>query len=321
MSFEVVVGVPATLAGQTLSSSGTITGDQPDSNTANDSATVPLTVGPLPPPETPSTASSNQQSLSALFADLAVTKSGPATATTGQHVTYTVTIVNNGGATATAVHLADTIAGTARILSAQPSAGSCTTHAPIACALGNMAAGASIHLLITLEPLHPGTLSDTASVTSASADATPANDIASASTHVTLGHAKVRITERASLARVHPGQTFTYRITVQDSGPAPALDLRVCDRLPLALVFAATPRGARIQHGQACWSYSELDLGIRHVLTLRVRATRAPRSVGVRNTVLERGANVAHTAASATVALLGASVTACGKSEEECSTR
>src|SRR5207248_6781008 len=84
-----------------------------DPNNGNNSATQSVTV--------------------AAQADLAITKTGPASSTAGSPLVYTITITNNGPSDATSVSVADpTPAGTSFV----SNSGACTTTFP--CALGTM---------------------------------------------------------------------------------------------------------------------------------------------------------------------------------------
>src|SRR5262249_10199221 len=59
-------------------------------------------------------------------ADLAVTKTGPASVTAGQTFTYTVTVTNNGPSPTQEARIADTLPAELTFVSATPSQGSCS---------------------------------------------------------------------------------------------------------------------------------------------------------------------------------------------------
>jgi uncharacterized repeat protein (TIGR01451 family) len=120
--------------------------------------------------------------------DLRVTQTdAPDPVTPGANVTYTVTVSNLGPATATFVSLRDDPPAGTVFVSATPSQGACTGTAPVTCALGTIANGASATVqIVVTAPGSPGTITNSAAVTSMVIDANPANDAAQATTTVGL---------------------------------------------------------------------------------------------------------------------------------------
>src|SRR5262249_57441095 len=68
--------------------------------------------------------------------DLSITKTGPATATSGQNVVYTVTVSNNGPSPATSVVISDPTPASMSFVS---NSGACATAYP--CNVGTLNAG------------------------------------------------------------------------------------------------------------------------------------------------------------------------------------
>src|SRR5437879_700701 len=100
------------------------------------------------------------------LADLAITKTGPATAAAGTDITYTVTVTNNGPSTSSGGTVTDTLpAGTTF---AGASSG-CSQTAPnvVTCTVGTLANGASVSLSIGahMPPTTAGRPTHTATVT------------------------------------------------------------------------------------------------------------------------------------------------------------
>jgi uncharacterized repeat protein (TIGR01451 family) len=121
-------------------------------------------------------------------ADLALQKSGPAEATTGEVMTYTLTVTNTGVDAAALVILTDTLPGGTNFVSA--SAG-CTyeigTHQVI-CEVGNVAAGAAeVVTIVATAPETAAHITNTATATALSPDPVMGNNMASADTHVESG--------------------------------------------------------------------------------------------------------------------------------------
>ena len=94
VTITLVLNVPAGYAGSSLTNTATATHSTPDPNTSNNTGSATTAVG---------------------TADLQVTKSGPASITPGQQITYTIAVLNNGPAAAAGVVLSDTDAGRTHI--------------------------------------------------------------------------------------------------------------------------------------------------------------------------------------------------------------
>ncbi|WP_269661337.1 calcium-binding protein [Streptomyces cinnabarinus] len=125
-------------------------------------------------------------------ADLAVTKSGPGTVSIGDRATYTVTVTNNGPATATGVSLTDTFTGPARtVISATTTQGTCTTA--VTCTLGSLAAGAQVVVTVVAEPRATGTLTQRATVTATQSDPAATNNTVTVTTTVNNARGCTRI--------------------------------------------------------------------------------------------------------------------------------
>ncbi len=91
----------------------------------------------------------------------------------------------------------------------------------------------------------------------------------------------------------------TYRIVLRSLGLSPARGLRVCDRLPDALVLVGAP-GARVRGGVPCWRIPRLQAGGRRTFTVTTRATDS-----ATNTARAQGANARPTRARTSVRVLG----------------
>ncbi len=120
-------------------------------------------------------------------ADLAVTKSSnPTTVSTGETLTYTINLTNNGPATATGVRLVDTLPSAMTFSSATASQGNCTEVAgTVTCDVGILQSGenATIELEATAGAT-TGTFDNTVTVSSNMPDPDSANNSASISTIV-----------------------------------------------------------------------------------------------------------------------------------------
>jgi uncharacterized repeat protein (TIGR01451 family) len=127
-------------------------------------------------------------------ADLAITKSAtPSSVLSGNRLTYTLTLNNNGPQDATGVSVSDPLPDSVHFNSAIASQGTCTrstTTNPqpkggtLTCSLGNLANGASARVTIVVTTTTPGTLTNSATVSGNDQDPNPDNNSATATTTV-----------------------------------------------------------------------------------------------------------------------------------------
>ena len=154
-------------------------------------------------------------------ADVSVTKSDtPDPVTVGTNVTYTMTITNNGPDIATDVELTDTLPGAVTLVSATPSAGSCTGTSIIVCDLGSLANGASATVIIVVGTTAIGTLTNTASVSLAETDTNPSNNVEREHTVVTLADLAVKAISTVTAAI--PGSAIVVNDTTLNNGKVAA---------------------------------------------------------------------------------------------------
>ena len=119
-------------------------------------------------------------------ADLAVSMlDAPDPVAVGGTLTYTVTIANRGPSAASGVAMADTLPATVTFVSALASQGSCgAVGSTVICTIGAIATGGSATVTIRATVQATGTLSNTATATTADIDPVPANNSATATTTV-----------------------------------------------------------------------------------------------------------------------------------------
>ena len=109
-------------------------------------------------------------------ADLSIAKT-TATANTsvGSTFSYTITVLNNGPATATGVTVNDTLPAGLEFVSATPSQGTCNAASPLACNLGTIVPANSATITLQVRAIAAGTVVNTATVTAAEDTATGNN--------------------------------------------------------------------------------------------------------------------------------------------------
>ena len=100
-------------------------------------------------------------------------QSGPVQA--DSQLTYTVTVTNGGSTDQTNVNLTDTPPANTILGTVTPSQGSCSSSAPISCSFGTVSAGNSASATVTVTPVQPGTVTNTASAVSDQGSSDPSS--------------------------------------------------------------------------------------------------------------------------------------------------
>jgi uncharacterized repeat protein (TIGR01451 family)/CSLREA domain-containing protein len=119
-------------------------------------------------------------------ADLEISKAdSPDPVTVGDNLTYTITVTNRGPDAATNVVVTDTLPSGVTFVSASP--GCVHSAGVVTCNLGNIPAGGSVTITIVVTVTAPGTISNTATVTSDTLDPNTANDSDAEPTEVQSG--------------------------------------------------------------------------------------------------------------------------------------
>ena len=176
-------------------------GEQCDDGNNIDGDSCSSTCGPPPPQQLP---------------DLSLTKTdAPDPVTVGTHLTYTITVTNNGPGNATGVTVTDPLPGGVTFVSATPSRGTCSGTATVTCPLGGLANGESATVAIVVTPTSAGALSNTASVAGEQGETNPGNNAHTETTTVNplpppqfvIG-ARVQVVNETINVRATPGGTL-----------------------------------------------------------------------------------------------------------------
>ncbi|HEV7667123.1 MAG TPA: hypothetical protein VGS22_01250 [Thermoanaerobaculia bacterium] len=153
-------------------------------------------------------------------ADLFCAKSGPASARTGDEVTYTIAVGNQGERAAQSVVLHDPLpAGLAFVRADSPCAADGT------CALGTIVGGGvrNLHFTYRVTAAGPAVVSNVASATGSVADPTPGDSTCGASTTIEAPPPPPKADLGVELAvpegPLACGVPFTFRVTVTNQGP------------------------------------------------------------------------------------------------------
>ena len=209
--------IPANYNGASVTNTASVTSAASDTNGANNTSTVTTPV--------------------AASADLSINKSGPASFTPGQSVTYTITVTNNGPLSATNVFVTDpTPAG----LTFGSNSGACTTSFP--CALGTLTSGQSATITSTFNvPAgYSGTsISNTATVSSSTNDANGSNDASTATTPLAAGGSIDLLVLKGGPATANSNSQITFQVSVSNNSSLTATNITVTDPTPAGLSFVS----------------------------------------------------------------------------------
>jgi large repetitive protein len=212
-SAAVSIVATAPSQGGTMSLAATVSSSTADLTPANDSASQSTTVTPK--------------------ADLSIVKTA-GTAVAGQTANFTITVTNNGPSDATSVTVSDPApAGT----TFSSNSGACTTAFP--CALGTLIPGQSVTInsAFALPSNATGTVTNTASVASATNDPNTSNNTSAATATVTQS-ADLSIAKSGPSSAL-PNSTIAYDVTVTNLGPSDATGVTVSDPTPARLTFVS----------------------------------------------------------------------------------
>lgn len=226
-SYDLVLNVNANVAnGSILTNTATTSTDSFDSNPSNNSASSSATVTGL--------------------ADMSVIKSGPASATAGNNISYSITVTNNGPGAANA-QLSDPLpAGTTFVSLTQnngpapicstPSVGS---NGTVTCNWATLASSASANFTLVIKTLGSatGTVSNTATVSTTASDTNGGNNSSTVNTTLSAS-ADVAVTKSGPTTAVQ-NQDVSYTIVVTNNGPSDAQTVTLSDPLPATTTFVS----------------------------------------------------------------------------------
>ena len=183
----------------------------PSGTSITDTATA--TAANMPPGITTNTASATVVVANANSADMAIVKIGsPNPVTEGTPLTYTLTVTNNGPASATNVTVTDTLPSAVTYLSTSTTQGSCSeAGGTVTCLLGPMANAATATISILTMPNAPGIVTNTATVSADQTDPNLANNTSTQSETIT---APTRITLQSFSAHFATDKNGANRVVL-----------------------------------------------------------------------------------------------------------
>ncbi|MFJ8230567.1 DUF6923 family protein [Streptomyces sp. NPDC094448] len=265
-STEITLTGTAAVGTTSIENTATVFGNDPDPDPGNNEDTTTTTVSPS--------------------VDLAVAKTGPAEATAGGEVAYTITVTNNGPSPSTGWTVTDTIP--ADLLAAATTTPGCAIAGNIlTCTGGALAVGDSATISLTgTAATGADRIVNTAVVDGNEPDPDPGNNKDTTTTG--LGRRVDLAVAKTGPATVTEGDPVAYTITVTNNGPSDSTGWGLDDPIPAGLADAATTTpGCSIDGGDLICIGGPLAVGDSTEISLTgTAATGADRIV---NTAVVEG--------------------------------
>ena len=183
-------------------------------------------------------------------ADLAITKTGPATASPGDTVLYEILTSNLGPSAATGVLVTDTLPIGASFVGANrgaTSSGGVVTWPSISALASGSSQSDSVRIVLGAAATH----TNVAAVSATTPDPALSNNRATAVTGVGAG-SDLRI-QKTGPASAVSGDTVRYQILVTNAGPGTATGVVVVDPVPTGAQFVAASNGGSLLAGEVRW--------------------------------------------------------------------
>jgi uncharacterized repeat protein (TIGR01451 family) len=213
-----------TPAGTLFANTVTISSDTADDNPENNSSVTALTVSAV---------------------DVAVAKTGPASANAGDPIAYTLTVRNNGPDTAVNVQMIDALPPNTTFVSLVQDTGPaavCSTPVPdspgtVSCVFSVLSSGAQANFTLTIRAGNTTSITNTLTATTDSFDTDLSNNNASQGTTITP-RADLAIVKTGP-ATVTAGTDASYTVTVTNNGPSDAASVSWTDAVVSPLTFVS----------------------------------------------------------------------------------
>lgn len=187
-------------------------------------------------------------------AQLVIRKTGPEMAQLGQSVTYTVTVQNAGNTVAKNVVVTDPV---------PEGFSSATGQREISFSVGDLPAGASKPMQVTLRADKRGKLWNKALATSSNAGK------AEAEVCTTVVQAGIKIEKKTDTAELFINRAASYDIVVSNPGDVTLTKVVVTDTAAIETVIAAAD-GATVSGSTATWNLDTLRAGEKKNLSVKI---------------------------------------------------
>jgi len=218
---------------------------------------------------------------------LTITKSGPATASVGQTIPFTMVVANTGNTNATEVAVVDTLPPQMEYLGAEPAGGLAGRN--FTWSLGTLKPGESRQVVLSLRARTPGDAINRARVQCREGAA------AQAEARTTIGAPSLEVTKTGP-ATVNLGTGVPYTIVVSSTGNTPASGVVLTDQIPAGMSYASSDPPGAIQGQAVRWDLGAMPPGARRAVTLVAKANQPGRQENVAVVTSTEGAEARATA-------------------------
>ena len=193
-----------------------------------------------------------------LAAGLTVSKTAPATVSSGSNLTYTINYANTGSEAATNVIVRDTVPAGTSFVSA--TGGGTEAGGVVSWNIGTLAAGASGSVTMTvLVTAGSGSVENNAF--SIEGDGILPIFGPPVSTAITGGPVASLTVSKAAPATVASGGSLTYTITYSNVGSGPAAAVVITDTVPTGTTFVSATAGGTFAGGVVTWNIGTVAAG------------------------------------------------------------
>ncbi len=180
-------------------------------------------------------------------ADVTITKSGPATASCGDTISYTLTASNLGPGAAANVVVTDDLPACLTVISCNSDMGGVCGGAGAnrTVTFPSLASGisATITIMATANPGCAPSVSNTASISTTTTDSNPGNNTSN-TVMTTVTCADVGVTKSAGSGSICSTANITYTINFTNAGPSAATGVVVSDVMPAGTSLVSAPAPA-----------------------------------------------------------------------------
>jgi uncharacterized repeat protein (TIGR01451 family) len=175
---------------------------------------------------------------------LSIQKTGPAAGTVGTSFSYQITVSNTGGATVPGVTVTDAVPAGLTVTGVSftntgGGSGNCTAQQNVSCAVGDLAPGGSATVTIAVTPTACGAFSNNAGASSSDPFVAPVSTAAAVVTTVPCPAGPALSVTKSGPASVTPPDTFSYTVTVTNSGGTDTTATTVTDTVDAAFVVTS----------------------------------------------------------------------------------
>ena len=209
------------------------------------------------------------------LSDLGVTQAvSDPTPNVGDTITFTTVLTNNGPDTGTGVVVSVPVPSGLTFVSAAPGQGG-FNGATGAWAVGTVASGGSVTLVVTVKVASPNPQTDAATISAADQyDTVAANDTASATETPRL--ADLAVTKTVDDPTPNVGDVVTFTVAVVNNGPNDATNVVLRDLVPTGLSYlSASPGQGTYDRNTGLWAVGLVPSGASRSITITVRVVNA----------------------------------------------